>query len=769
MANDIYLGDYTNLTIDVMTNLYLYGTIDTPVSYENRLRSVIEYNNIPTVHIEMLTYMTSGPGRYAHASEASFVQKFFNNTPLPFALPDGSYTKSWFIDNFTVDFMAQGFSYDEATKKASAEFNIQIKHYTIDANSSDYATRTYIYNNASYTISSDAVFVVNGSNRYVQNMAAHAFDDNFDFNTADGISNLLARQGNKYVLKSEIDPYSIGRTVEIVYENKQNVPVDANYDITDFNAQRLTASNILQNGYLYPDAYNAMIGVVDNLKSVGTIDYTTADGKIIYGSVGVDVLAGTSGGDIIISGDGTDTLNGGGGNDDLHGGKGNDILTGGLGDDKFIINTGDGIDTILDREMDDRIMFNGTELSGVATSLGNGKYSLNGATLQQQGLDLLVTKDDTTGALIKEFFPTQYHGTENITKIGITIPGVNITGNNFKYYYGTEGNDFQNIVGGPNIIFGMGGDDRIYVSQYASYIDGGDGNDTIYGGSNTDTIIGGAGNDIIFSGAGADTINAGEGNDQIVSGAGGQTIDGGGGTNTIDYSSSITGVIVNLALATAQSGGAYSYATGDILSNIQKIIGTNSVDTFIGDANDNVFTGGGGADTINGGDGIDFISYATSNAAVNVNIALATTQSGGHAAGDLLSSIENLTGSNYNDTLLGSSIANIIAGGTGKDTITGGAGADWFKYSTVSDSGAASGVRDIITDFVEGTDKIDLGDFAGDFAFRGTSGFTEGAGVNYAQVASNTIIGIDADGNGILDFQIELTGLHTLAAGDFLL
>lgn len=473
--------------------------------------------------------------------------------------------------------------------------------------------------------------------------------------------------------------------------------------------------------------------------------------------------------DLLIGNSIVNNLNGGAGADALVGGTGNDILTGGAGNDIFIINTGDEVDTITDAQVDDRIVFNGTELSGVATSLGNGKYSLNGATLQQSGLDLLITKDATTGALIKEFFPTGYHGTEIISKIGITIPGVNITATNVKYYYGTEGNDFQNIVGGPNIIFGMGGDDRIYVSQYASFIDGGDGNDTIYGGSNTDTIIGGAGNDIIFSGAGADTINAGEGDDRIVSGAGGQTINGGGGTNTIDYSSSISGVIVNLALATAQSGGAYSYATGDILSNIQKIIGTNSADMFIGDTNDNVFAGGAGADTINGGDGIDFISYATSNAAVNVNLALTTAQSGGHAAGDLLFNIENLTGSNYNDTLLGSSIANIIAGGTGKDTITGGAGADVFKYSAVTDSGATSGVRDIITDFVEGTDKIDLGDFAGDFAFRGTSGFTEGAGVNYAQVAGNTIIGIDADGNGILDFQIELTGLHTLAAGDFLL
>ncbi len=102
--------------------------------------------------------------------------------------------------------------------------------------------------------------------------------------------------------------------------------------------------------------------------------------------------------------------------------------------------------------------------------------------------------------------------------------------------------------------------------------------------------------------------------------------------------------------------------------------------------------------------------------------------------------------------------------------MTGGTGADVFKYSAVTDSGAASGVRDIITDFVTGTDKIDLGDFADSFTFKGTGAFTGTAHeVNYAQVSGNTIIGIDADGNGVLDFQVELAGLHTTTASDFLL
>ncbi len=42
----IYMGDYRNLTIDVITNLYLYGTIDTPVKYQDRLRTTDQYNSL---------------------------------------------------------------------------------------------------------------------------------------------------------------------------------------------------------------------------------------------------------------------------------------------------------------------------------------------------------------------------------------------------------------------------------------------------------------------------------------------------------------------------------------------------------------------------------------------------------------------------------------------------------------------------------------------------------------------------------------------------
>ena len=53
--------------------------------------------------------------------------------------------------------------------------------------------------------------------------------------------------------------------------------------------------------------------------------------------------------------------------------------------------------------------------------------------------------------------------------------------------------------------------------------------------------------------------------------------------------------------------------------------------------------GGNGADIIDGGSGTDTSSYAASKAAVTVNLQ-SGTGSGGDAAGDKLTAIENLMG-----------------------------------------------------------------------------------------------------------------------------
>ena len=78
-----------------------------------------------------------------------------------------------------------------------------------------------------------------------------------------------------------------------------------------------------------------------------------------------------------------------------------------------------------------------------------------------------------------------------------------------------------------------------------------------------------------------------------------------------------------------------------------------------------------------GGDGTDTASYAGSGSDVTVALSLTSgvvsgPGTGGDAAGDTLTDIENLTGSSHADTLTGNNDANVLDGGSGGDTLNGG-------------------------------------------------------------------------------------------------
>jgi Ca2+-binding RTX toxin-like protein len=116
-----------------------------------------------------------------------------------------------------------------------------------------------------------------------------------------------------------------------------------------------------------------------------------------------------------------------------------------------------------------------------------------------------------------------------------------------------------------------------------------------------------------------------------------------------------------------------------------------------------------------------------------------------------------LTGSNGNDTLIG---------GTGTDKLTGGAGNDLFKSAAYTDLGI-NATRDLITDFVVGKDKIDLSSLdaiskiAGNQAFQFVNdSFTRAGQVSYNQ--SNGIVSINTDADKAAEYQIELTGTHSV-------
>jgi Ca2+-binding RTX toxin-like protein len=315
-------------------------------------------------------------------------------------------------------------------------------------------------------------------------------------------------------------------------------------------------------------------------------------------------------------------------------------------------------------------------------------------------------------------------------------------------------------------------------------LNGLDGNDSLSGGAGNDTLNGGAGKDILDGGAGNDALSGGTGNDIYVVDGAGDTINesGGDGVDLIQSSVSfdlsagtVTGSVENIQL----TGKAAINATGNGL--------------------DNTIEGNSGANILNGGDGIDTVSYAKASAAVNVNLSITTAQAMGKKMGaDTLLNFENLTGSNFNDTLTGDANGNVIMGlagndtisggagndvligGLGRDVLTGGLGEDTFVFQNLTDSLMSSGRKsktspDVIMDFVVGEDSIDLSAIdaimgGADDAFIFAGSFTGAAGqlaVSYG--SGQTIVSGDLNGDSRVDFQIALTGTLALTADDFIL
>ncbi len=126
------------------------------------------------------------------------------------------------------------------------------------------------------------------------------------------------------------------------------------------------------------------------------------------------------------------------------------------------------------------------------------------------------------------------------------------------------------------------------------------------------------------------------------------------------------------------------------------------------------------------------------------------------------------------DTMKGYGGNDYLRGGTGQDKLYGGTGADDFIYND-GETGKTSTTRDIIYDFVKGTDDLDLryvdantkksGDQA--FVYSGTT--ADNNEVWYKKSGANVIVYGDNSGDGVADFAIELRNVSSLSAGDFLL
>ena len=137
-----------------------------------------------------------------------------------------------------------------------------------------------------------------------------------------------------------------------------------------------------------------------------------------------------------------------------------------------------------------------------------------------------------------------------------------------------------------------------------------------------------------------------------------------------------------------------------------------------------------------------------------------------------------LSGGGGNDTLIGGAGNDRLIGGSGVDNLTGGGGGDTFVF-LLGDSSAASGQHDRITDFLSGSDHIDLSGFDAisstgsydQFKFIATAAFDGAAGeLNYFYNSSTGVTTLqgDTNGDGVADFAIDLTGNITISLADLI-
>ncbi|WP_424986718.1 M10 family metallopeptidase C-terminal domain-containing protein [Microbulbifer sp. S227A] len=275
------------------------------------------------------------------------------------------------------------------------------------------------------------------------------------------------------------------------------------------------------------------------------------------------------------------------------------------------------------------------------------------------------------------------------------------------------------------------------------------------------------------------------------------TIWDGGGQDTYDLSAYSTPVVIDLApgghsvFDTAQLArlGEDTLARGNIFnalqyqddprSLIENAIGGDGADEITGNAADNrlegraqddrldgaagadlalgqlgndMLYGGGGADRLIGGHGNDWLS--------------------GGSDGDVLlggAGDDRLFGRKGDDELKGGMGDDIIDGGKGRDRLSGNDGDDHFLFRTAEDSGPGPDA-DLIRDFEQGQDLIDLSQLGAMLSFMGNGALLAGsASLAYQHDGALTRVLLDLDGDLAAEMQIDMTGLIDLTEADFIL
>jgi Ca2+-binding RTX toxin-like protein len=431
--------------------------------------------------------------------------------------------------------------------------------------------------------------------------------------------------------------------------------------------------------------------VVDGGEGIDTIDFSIASGvAAILDDFALDLVqalaaplsnienaVGSAGDDYIRGTAGANKIDGGAGNDTIEGGLGNDELIGGTGVDKISYDFSTvGVTFDLSKTT--------AQITGVGRDKVSGFENIDGSAFA----DVLIGDKNANSI--------------NGGKGNDIIQG----GLGADQLSGGDGNDILRGGLGDDVLLGDAGNDTASFSDIKTGVlanlNGGNGTATYLNGAKTETdtldqienLIGGSGHDSLEGDEFDNVIEGGAGNDELRGDEGSETIG-----DTVSYASAIAGVTVNLSITAQQDTKG---AGKDTISDVENILGSVKNDVLTGDGDNNKIEGGTGNDTLAGGAGvnqlygglgndlflggagidaffgqdgsflseigIDTVSYASSGAAVTVNLSGKGT--GGDAEGDSYQQIENVIGSNFDDIFVADGYANKFEGGAGIDTVS---------------------------------------------------------------------------------------------------
>ena len=180
---------------------------------------------------------------------------------------------------------------------------------------------------------------------------------------------------------------------------------------------------------------------------------------------------------------------------------------------------------------------------------------------------------------------------------------------------------------------------------------------------------------------------------ELHGGAGGDTLDAQGGAGT--------GTAVTQGVVLSGTAGADAIVGGEGNDLLRGGSGSN---TLLGRGGDDLLVPGTGDDLVSGDAGTDEADFGFEPAAasaVSVDLTISGFQDTGENGPDLLASVENVTGTEFNDVLRGSAGRNELEGRTGSDVLEGRAGDDTIRGEEGDDT---LDVRD------GGPDTADCGD-----------------------------------------------------------